>query len=46
MPAVTEILLIEDDDSLRESLEMFLQERGQAVTSAPTGAKGLALWRS
>ncbi|MCF8032523.1 MAG: sigma-54 dependent transcriptional regulator [Desulfarculaceae bacterium] len=45
MPGMTEILLIEDDDSLRESLEMFLQERGQAVTSAPTGAQGLALWR-
>ncbi|MEW5911392.1 MAG: sigma-54 dependent transcriptional regulator [Thermodesulfobacteriota bacterium] len=45
MPPLTDILLIEDDDSLRESLEMFLQERGLAVASAPTGGKGLALWR-
>jgi len=42
---MTDILLIEDDEALRESLEMFLQERGLAVASAPTGHKGLDLWR-
>ena len=45
MSPLIQILLIEDDDSLRESLEMFLQERGQEVASAPTGKKGLAMWR-
>ena len=39
------ILVVEDDDSLRESLEMFVKERGCRVFSAPTGERGLALWR-
>jgi two-component system response regulator AtoC len=46
MPAVKRILIVEDDDSLRESLEMFLTERGYEVSSAGTGERGLELWRS
>jgi two-component system, NtrC family, response regulator AtoC len=38
------ILVIEDDDSLRESLEMFMKERGYAVICAPDGKTGLKLW--
>ncbi len=45
MPALKRILLVEDDDSLRESLEMFLSERGYEVSSAATGEQGLAMWR-
>ncbi|KMY67480.1 hypothetical protein AAU61_11660 [Desulfocarbo indianensis] len=45
MPALKRILLVEDDDSLRESLEMFLSERGYEVSAAATGEKGLAMWR-
>ena len=37
MGALKTILIIEDDDSLRESLEMFLEERGYSVYSAATG---------
>jgi two-component system response regulator AtoC len=44
--AVTDnILLVEDDDSLRESLEMFLHERGLAVSAAADGRQCLRLWR-
>ena len=43
---VTErVLVVEDDDSLRESLEMYLHERGLRVLSAPTAGEGLRLWR-
>ncbi len=45
MPALKRILLVEDDDSLRESLEMFLSERGYEVASAATGEQGLVMWR-
>ena len=45
MGALNTILIIEDDDSLRESLEMFLEERGYSVFSAATGRQGLALWQ-
>jgi two-component system response regulator AtoC len=44
MGSLKTILIIEDDDSLRESLEMFLEERGYSVFSAATGHEGLALW--
>jgi two-component system response regulator AtoC len=45
MGALKSILIIEDDDSLRESLEMFLEERGYSVYSAATGHQGLGLWK-
>ena len=46
MPTMKRILIVEDDDSLRESLEMFLKERGYEVLSAGSGERGLELWRS
>jgi two-component system response regulator AtoC len=45
MSALKRILLVEDDDSLRESLEMFLSERGYQVSSAASGEQGLTMWR-
>ena len=45
MDKLNDILLIEDDHALRESLEMFLQEKGCRVQSAATGEEGLRLWR-
>ncbi|MFZ5584594.1 MAG: sigma-54-dependent transcriptional regulator [Thermodesulfobacteriota bacterium] len=44
MAAVRRILIVEDDDSLRESLEMFLKEKGYEVWAAASGGEGLALW--
>ncbi|MCB2186100.1 MAG: sigma-54 dependent transcriptional regulator [Deltaproteobacteria bacterium] len=44
MPELKRILIVEDDDSLRESLEMFLCERGYEVTTAATGEEGLTRW--
>lgn len=38
-------MIVEDDDSLRESLEMYLQERGLVVYTAADGKTGLKLWR-
>ncbi|MFH1034075.1 MAG: sigma-54 dependent transcriptional regulator [Pseudomonadota bacterium] len=45
MLTMKRILIVEDDDSLRESLEMYLKERGYQVSSAGTGERGLELWR-
>ncbi|MBI5522328.1 MAG: sigma-54-dependent Fis family transcriptional regulator [Desulfarculus sp.] len=45
MPGVKPILIVEDDDSLRESLEMFLKEQGYEVVTAGSGEGGLDLWR-
>jgi two-component system response regulator AtoC len=39
------ILLIDDEQSLLESLEMFLTEKGYAVACAPSAAEGLRLCR-
>ncbi|MFH1058971.1 MAG: sigma-54 dependent transcriptional regulator [Pseudomonadota bacterium] len=44
MAAMKRILIVEDDDSLRESLEMFLKEKGYQVWAAGSGGEGLALW--
>lgn len=38
------VLLIDDDESLRRVVEVFLQDFGIHVTSAPTGARGLELF--
>ncbi|HEV2393029.1 MAG TPA: response regulator [Verrucomicrobiae bacterium] len=35
------VLLVEDDKSLRETLELFLQSEGFRVTSVPDGSEGL-----
>ncbi len=37
------VLIIEDDDSIRESLEMFLREEGYEVSSSIDGREGLDL---
>jgi two-component system response regulator AtoC len=44
MPALKNVLVVDDDASIRESLDMFLRERGYAVLAAGTGAEGLELW--
>jgi two-component system, NtrC family, response regulator AtoC len=41
METVNKILVIDDEASIRESLEMFLREKGLAVTTAETGSEGL-----
>ena len=45
MPLKPVILVVDDEASIRESLEMFLRERGYVVHSAGNGEEGLALWR-
>lgn len=39
--AVTSLLLIEDDDRIRASLSLALEDEGYAVTGAPTAERGL-----
>lgn len=41
MPAFASALIIDDEIAIRESLEMFLREKGLTVVSAGTGASGL-----
>ncbi|MGC8605783.1 MAG: sigma-54-dependent transcriptional regulator, partial [Desulfomonilaceae bacterium] len=41
MPAFPSALIIDDEIAIRESLEMFLREKGLTVVSAGTGASGL-----
>ena len=40
------LLVVDDEASLRETMEMFFREKGYEVKSAETGAKGLALART
>ena len=40
------ILIIDDERSLLESLEMFLTEKGYAVACAQSAAEGLKLCRA
>ena len=42
MPHLKRVLIIDDETAIRESLEMFLKEKGLAVSSAGTGDEGLA----
>ncbi|MGO8878625.1 MAG: sigma-54-dependent transcriptional regulator [Desulfomonilaceae bacterium] len=42
MPPLKRVLIIDDETAIRESLEMFLKEKGLAVSSAGTGDEGLA----
>lgn len=39
------ILIIDDDESNRESLEMYLSEEGHDVVSAGTGERGVTKYR-
>jgi two-component system, NtrC family, response regulator AtoC len=39
---MAKILVIDDDRSIRETLEMYLNEEGYEVITAPTGTDGLA----
>jgi DNA-binding NtrC family response regulator len=41
---MAKILLIDDEHSILETLEMFLSEKGHSVYTAPTGSEGLALF--
>ena len=45
MPVMKRVLVIDDEASIRESLEMFLHEKGLEVLSAADGHQGLELWR-
>ncbi len=44
MPPLKRVLIIDDETAIRESLEMFLKEKGLAVSSAGTGEEGLAAY--
>ncbi len=44
MPALKSILVVDDEASIRESLDMFLREKGYRVRLAASGAEGLTLW--
>ncbi len=46
MQAIRRVLVIDDEPSIRESLEMFLTEKGLCVATAATGNEGLKLWRT
>ena len=45
MSVLNSILVVDDEADIRESLEMFLGEKGYAVRAAETGAQGLELWQ-
>jgi len=40
----TKVLIIDDEASIRESVEMFLREKGLSVHTAGTGAEGMEAW--
>ncbi len=42
---MTKILIIDDDESTRETLRLYLAEVGYATFAAATGAEGLDLWK-
>ncbi|MBF0474868.1 MAG: sigma-54-dependent Fis family transcriptional regulator [Deltaproteobacteria bacterium] len=44
MPPVKGVLIIDDETSIRESLDMYLSEKGLEVEAAGTGAEGLAAY--
>ena len=37
-------MVIDDEASIRESVEMFLREKGLSVHTAGTGAEGIEAW--
>ncbi len=44
MSLQTNVLIIDDEASIRESVEMFLREKGLSVHTAGTGAEGMEAW--
>ncbi len=44
MPALNRVLVIDDEMAIRESLEMFLREKGLDVFTAGSGAEGLSAY--
>jgi len=42
MATVNRVLVVDDDASVRESVEMFLRDRGLDVVTAETGGQGLS----
>jgi two-component system, NtrC family, response regulator AtoC len=42
---MSKILVIDDDDSNRESLEMYFSEEGHDVVTASTGTQGMKRYR-
>ena len=42
---MTKILIIDDERPIRETLEMFLREKGYDVTTSESGETGLELIR-
>jgi two-component system response regulator AtoC len=40
----SKVLIIDDEASIRESVEMFLREKGLSVDTAGTGAEGMEAW--
>jgi two-component system response regulator AtoC len=45
MPAMRRVLVVDDEAPIRESLEMFLQEKGLEVITAGSAEAGLRAWR-
>ena len=46
MSVLNRVLVIDDEASIRESLEMFLSEKGLSVRSAGLAEEGFRLWRT
>lgn len=46
MHSMKNVLVIDDEASIRESVEMFLREKGFEAWTASTGAEGLEAWRT
>lgn len=46
MPTKGRVLVIDDEPYIRESVEMFLREKGITVSTAATASEGLKLWRA
>ncbi|HTY24219.1 MAG TPA: sigma-54 dependent transcriptional regulator [Desulfomonilaceae bacterium] len=44
MKMASKVLVIDDEASIRESVEMFLREKGVSVHTAGTGAEGMQAW--
>jgi len=44
MPVLRQVLIIDDETAIQESLEMFLREKGLAVCTAGTCSEGLAAY--
>ena len=40
------ILIVEDDDNIRELLRLYLEREGYEITEAENGAVGLSKWKA